>query len=327
MPQIKADLQLSDTGLGLLSGLAFSAFNAVFGLYLARVADRGNRRNLIAVCIAIWSAMTALTGQAQSFLQLLFCRIGVGIGEAGCVPPGHSIISARFDMKYRARVLALHSAGAPVGTLIGLMGGGLLAASYGWRDTFLFLGLPGLAIAALVRWTILEPERQPDESTPSDNSTSESLRILFRKRSFRFTVIGFSLGAFALAGIGQWMPTFLMREFGAGVGLAGTWFGLSFGVGSFCGMVGGGILATPLIERDVRWAPWLAAMSYIISIPLNMASLFMPSLETACLVAGLASAAAGFAYGPAFSMIQSVAEPRSRALATAASVFFATFVG
>ena len=156
---IKHDLGASDTQMGFLIGLTFALFYATLGMPIAMLADRGNRRNIIALAITIWSGMTAVCGFAQSFLQLVVARIGVGIGEAGSSPPSHSMISDMFPLKQRGTAMGIYAIGVNLGLLIAYLAGGWMSENWGWRTTFIVVGLPGLAIALLVRFTVAEPER------------------------------------------------------------------------------------------------------------------------------------------------------------------------
>ena len=156
---IKQDLQISDTALGFLTGFAFAIFYTVAGIPLARLADRWVRRSLIAISVAVWSLMTAASGLAQGFTGLAFARIGVGIGEAGCTPPVHSLLSDYFPPEKRATALAIYASGIYVGVGLGYWLGGWLNDAYGWRTAFMAVGLPGLLIALLVRLTVREPPR------------------------------------------------------------------------------------------------------------------------------------------------------------------------
>ena len=159
MQPIKEDLLLSDTQLGLLSGIAFALFYVTMGIPIARLADRYSRVNIISVSIFLWSLMTALSGLAGNFTQLLLARIGVGIGEAGCTPPAHSLLADYFARENRASALSIYSLGLPLGSVLGLMAGGWVAQIYGWRMAFFLVGLPGLVLALMVKFTIREPRR------------------------------------------------------------------------------------------------------------------------------------------------------------------------
>jgi predicted MFS family arabinose efflux permease len=160
---IKAELGLSDGQLGLLAGFAFAAFYATLGIPIARYADRSNRRTLIAAALAIWSGMTALSGLAQNFWQLLVARIGVGVGEAGCSPPAHSMLADYYPATQRATALGIYSLGIPVGIMFGFVAGGWMNEFFGWRAAFFVVGIPGVLLAVLVRFTVQEPERGMSE--------------------------------------------------------------------------------------------------------------------------------------------------------------------
>ncbi|MEC7266098.1 MAG: MFS transporter, partial [Pseudomonadota bacterium] len=144
---VKDDLGLSDTAMGMLTGFAFAAFYATLGIPIARFADRSNRRNLVAWALGIWSLMTALSGLAQNFWHLLAARIGVGIGEAGCSPPAHSMIADYYPADQRATALGIYSLGIPFGIMFGLFAGGWINEFFGWRAAFFIVGLPGILLA------------------------------------------------------------------------------------------------------------------------------------------------------------------------------------
>ena len=156
---IKQDLGLSDTALCMLTGFAFALFYATLGIPIARLADRGNRRNIIAGALTIWSVMTALSGLAQNFWHLLIARIGVGVGEAGCSPPAHSMIADYFPAENRATALGIYALGIPIGILFGFIAGGWINEFFGLRVAFFVVGIPGILLAVLVRWSLREPER------------------------------------------------------------------------------------------------------------------------------------------------------------------------
>src|SRR5262245_49446593 len=161
---IKDELHVSDTALGFLTGFAFAAFYTGFGLPIARLADKGVRRNILVTCLAIWSAMTALCGFAQNFLHLLLARIGVAVGEAGGSPPSHSMISDMFPQHRRATALGIYALGIPVGSMIGYLAGGWINDALSWRQAFMLVGAPGLLLALVVRFTLREPPRGMSEA-------------------------------------------------------------------------------------------------------------------------------------------------------------------
>ena len=186
---IRKELNLSDTQIGLLTGLAFALFYAVLGLPIAKYADRPNtdRSKIIGLSVAIWSLMTALSGLAVNFVQLLLARIGVGIGEAGCTPPAHSLIADRFPPNKRSGAMAFYALGVPIGSLLGMVLGGLLADTIGWRHTLMLVGTPGLLLALLFVVLVKDGSRQsinmPSAPPVQDDSVITSVRILLRSRT------------------------------------------------------------------------------------------------------------------------------------------------
>ena len=185
---VKDDLGLSDTAMGMLTGFAFAAFYATLGIPIARFADRSNRRNLVAWALGIWSLMTALSGLAQNFWHLLAARIGVGIGEAGCSPPAHSMIADYYPADQRATALGIYSLGIPFGIMFGLFAGGWINEFFGWRAAFFIVGLPGIVLALIVRFTLREPPRGMAEGradSADQPGVGETLQYLWAKKSFR----------------------------------------------------------------------------------------------------------------------------------------------
>jgi MFS family permease len=165
---IKVDLGLSDTQIGALSGIAFGIFYAVLGIPIARLADKYSRVNIISICLGIWSLMTALSGLAGNFWQLLAARIGVGIGEAGGSPPSHSLIADYFPVTGRASALGIYALGIPIGILFGNFAGGWIDQYFGWRNAFMLVGIPGIVLAITLKLTIKEPPRGYSEGRVPD---------------------------------------------------------------------------------------------------------------------------------------------------------------
>src|SRR5262247_406131 len=195
---IKRDLDLSDTQLGAFSGIAFAALYSTLGIPIARFADRGVRRSIVALALFVWSGMTALQGLAARFAWLLAARVGVGIGEAGCGPPSHSMIADLFEPRRRATALSIYALGIPIGWAIGLAGGRWLRETFDWRTALVIVGLPGLPLALLVRLTLREPTRGWWEGvrTPAQlPSLAEVARILRARRAFVHVAIAGALHA------------------------------------------------------------------------------------------------------------------------------------
>lgn len=274
---IKLELTLSDSQLGLLTGFAFAVFYVVAGLPIARWADRSNRRNIVALAVGLWSFMTALSGAVQNYSQLLLARIGVGVGEAGGSPPSHSIISDIFPAEKRASAIAFYSTGVNIGILFGFLLGGWLNEYFGWRIAFLVVGVPGILLAIMVRFTLAEPIRGLAEKRQVSDEPiafSQVVSLLWSRRSFRHLAFAGALNAFAGYSTSNWTASFMIRSHEMTTGELGTWLAVILG---FCGAVGvlcGGLLADRLAPRDKRWYVWLPAITGIICVPF-MAAVYL----------------------------------------------------
>ena len=213
--QIKLELVLSDTQLGLLSGLSFAIFYVVCGIPIARWADKGVRRNIIALSLTVWSGMTAVSGLSQNYIHLLLARIGVGVGEAGGSPPAHSMISDIFPEKERATALSVYSIGIYIGILTGFALGGFIAEAFGWRMAFFVVGVPGIVVALFLRFAVAEPIRgwsEKRETEAGDKPTFFTvLKFLWSRKTFRNLALAGSLQAMVIYAIGNWLPSFFLR--------------------------------------------------------------------------------------------------------------------
>ena len=263
---IKMELGLSDKQLGLLSGFSFAVFYVVCGIPIARLADRYNRVNIVSASLAIWSAMTALSGLAGNFFHLLAARIGVGVGEAGASPPSHSIISDYFPHEERGRALSIYSIGIYIGILIGFLAGGWINQYFGWRTAFLVVGGPGILLAIVVKLTLREPLRghldAGDHESMPDGEFLPDVKRIWALRSFRYAAIGAGLNAFLGYGALNFMPSFAIRLHEVPVGMVGTWLALIVGLAGAAGVYSGGHLSDHLGKRDQRWAYWIAGIQH-----------------------------------------------------------------
>jgi len=279
---IRRELQFSDTALGLLTGPAFAVFYAVAGIPIARWADVGVRRTIIAGALLVWSGMTAITAAAGSFGQLALARIGVGVGEAGCSPPAHSLISDLFPVDKRATALAIYSLGIPIGGAVGSFAGGWLGELYGWRMAFLLVGLPGVALALVVRLTLREPVRvQPPGPR---ESVATVLGFILGRRSFVHMSIGAALHAFYGYGATAFVPAFLMRVHAFELAELGTWLAV---IGVTTGVLGtflGGAISDRLARGDVRWYMRLPALASLLGIPFTLLFYLWPDARAALLL-------------------------------------------
>ncbi|MEE8509280.1 MAG: MFS transporter [Myxococcota bacterium] len=330
LEDIKTELGVSDTAMGFLTGIAFAAFYTVAGIPIARWADVGVRRSIIALGLAVWSAMTALSGVVQSFTQLVGARIGVGVGEAAGSPPAHSIIADYFPPERRATALSIYNMGINVGILFGFLAGGWINEFFGWRAAFFVVGLPGLALALLVRFTIREPPRGASEGTVTDEppeATAVVFRFLWSLRSFRHLAIAGGLHAFTGYGLAQWSPTFLRRVHEFGSGEAGTYLGLIIGLGGIAGSLLGGVLADRLSIRDKRWYLWVPAISSVLTLPFIAGFLLFDSPALALVTYIPAVVFGAMWLGSCLAITQAMVKLRMRAMASAILILVLNLIG
>jgi len=327
---IKADLGLSDSQLGLLTGFAFALFYVSAGLPIARWADKGNRRNIVSLAVFIWSFMTALSGFAQNYFQLFMARIGVGIGEAGGNPPSHSMISDIFPPHRRAGALGFYFTGVNFGIMFGFLLGGWLNEAFGWRVAFLVVGAPGIILAIIARYTLAEPGRGLTENrvvSAESHSTGEVMSLLWSRRSFRHLAIGLGLSAFVVYGVASWTPSFMIRSHGMSTGELGTWLALILGVGGAIGVFGGGLLADRLGAVDARWSMWLPALAGIISLPFG-AYVYLAEGPYAALVSAIIPGVLSSVFlATTIATTHSLVGLRMRALASAVLSLIGNLIG
>ena len=332
LQSIKGDLALSDTELGLLGGVAFGVFYATVGLPIAWLADRWERRSLIALAVGLWSAMTAACGIAGSFAGLFLARIGVGIGEAGGSPPSVSLVADYFGPERRARALGILYLQIPCGFVVGYLSGGWLDELVGWRLTFLLVGLPGIALALLVRLSLREPPRGHSEGS-TDSATraptlAATIRYFLKQPPLRYLPLAgavHGVGAFAAA---LWLPAYFMRSFSVTSATAGTWLAIAYGLGGAAGVLCGGQIADRLvaITRDARW--YARGCAIVIAAALPCSALVYVADEAPVAVAALvvATLLSHMFLGPVAALLQNLAGVRHRATAAAFYLFFVNLV-
>ncbi|MEQ1890373.1 MAG: MFS transporter [Alphaproteobacteria bacterium] len=330
MEPIKQDLKLSDSQLGLLSGIAFAIFYATLGVPIARFADRNSRVKVISMSLAAWSLMTAVCGLAQNFWQLLIARIGVGVGEAGCSPPSHSLISDYFAPETRATALSIYSLGIPIGVMIGYLAGGWLVHFFDWRTAFIVVGLPGVIMAVIVRMTITEPPRGNSEAIRHGGRLAtfrEVVTYLWARRSFRHISIAGGLHAFVGYGIGNWIPAFLARTYQMGSAEIGTYLALIAGIVGGLGTFAGGYICDRFGQQDRRLYVWIPAATLVIIVPLTILALMAGDKYSALLLYILPTFLSPFYLGPTFAVVQGMAQVRMRAIAAAILLFILNLIG
>ena len=330
LESIKLDLGLSDQALGFLVGFAFAVFYAVLGIPIALWADRGNRRNLISLALVLWSAMTALSGCAQNFTQLALARIGVGIGEAGCSPPAHSLISDYYSPNERATALGIYSLGIPFGIMFGLFAGGWINEAFGWRQAFFVVGLPGMVLALVVRFTMPEPVRGQSENRVADDhrpNILETFRFLAKRRSFLHISFAGALAAFVGYGVISWFPTFLIRSHEMKTGEIGLWLGLILGIPGGAGIFLGGYLADKFGANDTRWYLWTASLAALIALPFGAVVYLLDNPYWALILFSIPILLSNFWQATTFAQVQSLVQLRMRGVAAAILLFIINIIG
>ncbi|ADU11934.1 spinster family MFS transporter [Asticcacaulis excentricus] len=325
---IKAELNLSDAQLGWLGGFAFAFVYTLLGIPAAMIAQRVGRVRLITAALIVWSAATAACGLANSWITLALGRFGVGVGEAGGVAPSQSLISDLYPPAQRARAMAVFSLGVPLGSGLGIMFGGLLAATFDWRHAFVTIGLAGVVFAPLFFFGT----RRHDGQTQTDTVPAvDRLRRLIRNRSLWLISLGASLSSVIGYGLMFWLPSVFMRSFKATLMSASFSFGLIVLIGGAVGILGGGFVADRLGAKSPRAFALVPAVAYLLCIPAYGLVLLMPGLafDTAAGFALLILAQAlGLVWmGPVIASLHHVVEPQDRALASALFLFVTNIIG
>jgi predicted MFS family arabinose efflux permease len=317
---IKVDLQISDTAMGFVMGMAFSVVNAVAGIPLARLADQRSRTAIVAIGIGAWSILTTAQGFVRTFAALALARMGVGIGEATTGPAAHSLLSDYFPPERRATAIAVYTMGGHVGVVLGFAGGGLLNDALGWRMTMVAVGLPGLLIAGVVMATLREPVRGLSEARRADGEQipfGEVFRYLYSQRTFRHMAAVLPLLVFTNYAISFWGPAFLMRVHEMTASEVGVALGLVQGIGGALGGVIGAWACDRLGRRDRRWYLWLPAVAALGSLPFLLGFVWLPDPWLAIYCVGPAVFLISVHIAPVYALGQGLARLRMRAMASA----------
>ncbi|MFZ4688227.1 MAG: spinster family MFS transporter [Polymorphobacter sp.] len=333
---IKRDLGLTDTQLGLMTGLAFALFYAVLGIPIARYADRpaANRVKLISVSLVLWSGMTAISGLAQNFGQLLLARIGVGVGEAGCMPAAHSLISDMVPLERRSSAIAFYGLGIPIGTLLGVVIGGVLADSVGWRTAFTVVGMPGIVMAVFVWFVLRDPRaaraatalRAAAPAVPQLSAKAAFAEVL-GNRAWLLLAAGAGVVAFLSYGKSLWGLIFFMRTHGLSASQIGLWGGVILGLSGLFGTWAGGWLADRFGRHDRRHLLTGPALGMVIAAPLLFTGYMVDSWQLALALLVIPTALNSLYYGPVYATAQLLVVPQARAMATAMMVFAQNLIG
>jgi predicted MFS family arabinose efflux permease len=324
--KIKPEFHLSDFELGLLGGPAFALCNALAGVPAARFAERFNRVGVLAICTAIWSAMTAFCGFAASFPMLLLARFGVGIGEAGCLPPTQSMISDYFPSNKRASAISLHLTAIPIGTIAASMLGAVVADHYGWRMAFVVLGAPGILIALISWLTVKEPPRFGAEKAAAPDFGA-ALKAFMGKPSFWHIALATGLVNFVAVGNGQYLVSFMLRVHHVSLTTVGLVLGPVVGSVTITSVFVVGRIINHLSEKDRAWPARWPAIGVALGVPISLAAYMAPTFLTMIPLQIIAAVCANAYLISLYTTAQGVVEPRMRATASAVVVIVINTIG
>jgi predicted MFS family arabinose efflux permease len=324
---IKKEFALSDTAMGLLAGFGFVLFYSLMGIPIARIADRLNRRNIVVVALAFWSATTVLCGVAQNVTALALARIGVGIGESAGTPASQSMIADLFTKHERPRALGVYAIGTYLGVFLGYFIGGFVNQHYGWRTAFFCAGLPGIVLAAVLWLTVSEPRRGAMAETFTPEPLGATLAFLASQRSFVIVLIGFCLTTYTNYATSAWIPPFLARVHHLSSAEIGSYAGTFKGLCGMAGTLVGGLVVAQISQRDDRWKLWAPAIMSGLAGPVLALCMLTSSFAVMIAALALTSFLVGFHLGPIFAIAQTVARPSMRALASAIILLTATCFG
>jgi predicted MFS family arabinose efflux permease len=327
---IKADLHLSDSKLGLMGGLAFAIFYTFLGIPIARLADRMSRTRIMTAALALWSLMTAVCGLTQNFGQLFLARVGVGVGEAGGVTPAYSLICDYFPSQERARALSIYSFGIPIGGALGIVLGGYITSLMSWRMAFFIVGISGLLITPLLRFTVREPERGALDAAPAQSDRvglAQVIGILARRPSFWGLSLGASCASMMGYGLFFWAPSFLVRSFHLSLLHASLAYGGLVLIGGLIGIWFGGALADRYGQKQRKMYAFIPAIAFVATVPFYVIGVLSttPWLSFAVL---LVPTALGLAWlGPVLAAVQHLVPANMRATASALFLFINNLIG
>jgi MFS family permease len=352
---IKTELHLSDSQLGLMGGLAFALFYTFLGIPIARLADRVSRTGIMTAALALWSLMTAVCGLTHSFAQLFMARLGVGVGEAGGVAPAYSLICDYFPPKERARALSVYSFGIPIGGAAGIALGGFITSLVNWRMAFFIVGLAGLLLTPLLKFTVREPARgaldhpreraaanptvnagpsvnaDPSVNAPPSVNADPSLLDVMAALARRPSFWGLSLGAASASMMGYglffWMPSFAVRSFHLTLLQASMSYGALVLVGGLFGIWFGGVLADKYGVRRRAFYALIPAAAFVTTVPFYVAGVLSTTLWVSFLVLLVPTALGLVWLGPVLAAVQHLVPANMRATASALFLFINNLIG
>ena len=330
LPAIRDEFGVSDVWLGFLSGTALAMFYIVLGSPFARYADRHNRRNLVAFALALWSGMTALCGVAVNFWHLALARIGVGVGEAGCSPPAHSMIADLYPPEKRSSAMGIYTIGISAGIMLAYLLGGWVVQNIGWREAFLIVGIPGVLLALVVRLTVVEPPRghsEGREAVSEQPGFLQTLGFLWRRPSFAQMMVAAGLSSYVGYSVINFLPSFLVRSFEMPVSQVGLYLGLIIGIIGGAGFFLGGYIADHLGKAGHRRALRFIGLTVLLSAIPYAAMFLSNSWQFALLVFLIPAGTANVYLAPVLAQAQGLVSLRMRAMASAIALLIINVIG
>lgn len=328
---IKADLNLTDTQVGMLSGLMFAVFYTAFGIPVAWLADRKNRVRIVALACFLWSVFSGLCGLAQNYTHLVIARIGVGIGEAGGSSPSMSIIADYFPPHKRGGAISLFSLGVPLGATIGVAFGAWVAGEYGWRTAFIAVAIPGVVLSLLLLLLVREPKRgrydPPSAAKTEPASMKECLDTYKNTPTLSLLLLSAGTYSFVFNAFGAWAPALLMRAKGATLADISMWYSIVFGLAMAIGMFASGFLADRFALRRISAYATFPAVALAIGVPFFIAGVMADNWPLALGLLAVPMLMNMMFVAPGFAIVQNVAPANQRATASAILMFVNNLVG
>ncbi len=330
LPAIREEFGVSDAWLGFLVGPAFAMFYIILGIPIARYADRHNRRNLIALAVAVWSGMTALSGAVANFVQLALARVGVGVGEAGCSPPAHSMIADLYPPEKRGTAMGVYTIGISAGIMLAYLAGGWVAQNIGWRETFFIVGIPGVVLALIFRFTVVEPQRGHAEGRAATGQRppwAETMRFLWMRASFVHMTVAAGLSSFVGYSVINFLPSFLVRTHGMEVATLGFWLGPILGIAGGFGFFIGGYIADHLgKDSHKRALRFIGLTVFLTAVP--YAITFLSSSWLVAILWFIIPACTSNVYlAPVLAQAQGLVSLRMRAVTSALALLIINVIG
>jgi len=331
---IRADLHLTDTELGMVTGLAFALVYTVFGIPIAWLADRTHRVRIVAAACAVWSVFSAACGLAVSFPTLALARLGVGLGEAGGSPPSYSVIADYFPPQRRGVGLAIYSLGVPLGTMIGSAAGAWIDKAYGWRMAFFAVGAPGVGLALLVLILVREPARGRFDAKAAGASVHaaslpllQTIGLFFTNRTLMLTALSSGLSAFCGYAMLNWSPSFLIRIRHMERGEIALYYSLLVGITGVIGTFGSGWLVDRLSRLSRRAYALVPMVCFMISLPFFLLFVWAPTWPLALCFLAAPALLNNMYLAPALTVIQNAVAPAQRGTSSAILLFILNLIG